>query len=118
MSNNVIWKTKILSVLDEYGLKDHAERTLVVPTDADPLKKYEENQARTKSLIIDGVKDHVIPHVTGKNIAHDMLSALEVMSQRGSVQRRILLENHMRMFQMMKGEEIDRFLFRLQAFCD
>ena len=37
MSNYVIWKTRILSVLDEYGLKDHAEKTLVVPTDAEPL---------------------------------------------------------------------------------
>ena len=118
MSNCVIWKAKILSVLDEYGLKDHAEQTLVVPIDTDPLKKYEENQAQTKRLIRDGVKAHVIPHVTGKNTTHDMWSALEVMYQGGSVQRRMLLENQMRMFQMMKGEEIDPFLFRLQAICD
>ena len=118
MSNYVIWKTRILSVLDEYGLKDHAEKTLAVPTDADPLKKYEENQARTKRLIINGVKDHVIPHVTGKNTTHEMRSALEVMYQGGFVQRRMLLENQRRMFQMMKGEEIDPFLFRLQAICD
>ena len=104
--------------MDEYGLKDHAEKTLAVPTDADPLKKYEENQARTKRLIIDGVKDHVIPHVTGNNTTHDMWSALEVMYQGGSVQRKMLLENQMRMFQMMEGEEIDPFLFRLQAVHD
>jgi len=40
------------------------------------------------------------------------------MYQGGSVQRRMLLENQMRMFQMMKGEEIDPFLFRLQAIRD
>ena len=118
MSNYVIWKVRILSILDEYGLKDHAEKVFVVPTDADPLKKYEENQVRAKRLIIDGVKDHVIPHIVGKNTAHDMWLALEVMYQGGSVQRRMLLENQMWMFQMMKGEEIDPFHFRLQAIYD
>ena len=40
------------------------------------------------------------------------------MYQGVSLQRRMLLENQMRMFQMMKGEEIDPFLFRLQAIRD
>ena len=115
MSNYVIWKARILSVLDEYGIKDHAEKVLAVPTDADPLKKYEENQARMKRLIIDGVKDHLIPHISGKTTKNDMWVALDMMYQGGSVQRRMLLENQMWLFQMMKGEEIDPFLFRLQA---
>ena len=34
------------------------------------------------------------------------------------MQRRMLLENQMRMFQMMKGEEIDPFLLRLQSIQD
>ena len=41
MSNYVIWKARILSVLDEYGLEDHAEKVLAVPTDSNPLKKDE-----------------------------------------------------------------------------
>ena len=118
MSNYVIWKARILSVLDEYGLKEHSEKVLAVPTDADPLKKYEENQARTKRLIIDGVKDHVIPHIARKTSANDMWVALDTWYQGGSVQRRMLLENQMQLFQMMKGEEIDPFLFRLQAIRD
>ena len=118
MSNYVIWKVKILSFLGEYGLKDHAEKVLVVPTDADPLKKYEENQARTKHLIIDGVKDHIIPHIARKTTTNDMWVALDTMYQGGFVQRRMLLENQMQLFQIMKGEEIDPFLFRLQAILD
>ena len=43
---------------------------------------------------------------------------LDTMHQGGSVQRRMLLENQMWLFQMMKGEEIDPFLFRLQAIQD
>ena len=71
-----------------------------------------------KRLIIDGVKDHVIPHITGKTTKNDMLVALDTSYQGGFVQRSMLLENQMRLFQMMKGEEIDPFLFRLQAIRD
>ena len=50
-----------------------------------------------------------------KNTTNDMWIALETMYQGGFAQRRMLLENQMRLLQMMKGEEIDPFLFRLQA---
>lgn len=45
-SNFVIWKTKILAVLDKNHIKDYALEVVVVPVDADPLKKYEEAQAK------------------------------------------------------------------------
>ena len=40
------------------------------------------------------------------------------MYPKGSVQRKMLLENQMQLFQMQKGEEIDPFLFRLQTIRD
>ena len=47
-----------------------------------------------------------------------MWVALDTTYQGGFVQRRMLLENQMRLFQMQKGEEIDPFLFRLQTIRD
>ena len=41
-SNFIIWKARILAVLDKNRIKDYALRTVVVPVDADPLKKYKE----------------------------------------------------------------------------
>ena len=66
MSNFAIWKARILSILEKYGIRDHAENVLAVPTNADALKKFNENQARAKRLIVDGVKDHVVPHIAEK----------------------------------------------------
>ena len=98
MSNFVIWRARILTVLDEYDIKDHAENVLAVPIDPDPLKKFRENQACVKCLIMDEVKDHVVPHIVGKNTANEMWVALDMMYQGGSVQRRMLLENQMWLF--------------------
>ena len=113
MSNFVIWRSRILTVLDEYDIKDHVENVLVVPVDPDPLKKFKENQARAKRLIMDGVKDHVMLHIAEKNTTNEMWTTLETMYHGGSMQRKMLLENQMRLFQMQKGEEIDPFLFGL-----
>ena len=41
---------------------------LVDPTDND---KYEEAMARAKSIILDGVKDHVVPHIAEKDTANE-----------------------------------------------
>ena len=57
----------ILAVLDEHRIKYHALNMIVVPVDGDPLKKYEEAQVKAKHMIMDGVKDHVIPHISKKN---------------------------------------------------
>lgn len=87
-------------------------------TDANTLKKFNENQAWKKRLIMDGEKDHVVPHIVEKRMAHEMWTSLTTFYQGNSVQRKMLLENQMRMFQMHKGEEIDLFLSRLQTIRD
>lgn len=46
--NFVIWKAKILTVLDKNRIKDYALRMVVVSVDVDPLKKYEKAQEESK----------------------------------------------------------------------
>ena len=79
VSNFVIWKARILAALDEHRIKDYALREVVVSDDVDPLKKYEEAQSKAKHLIMDGIKDHVIPHIAEKNTTREMWTALTTM---------------------------------------
>jgi len=62
-SNFVIWKARILAVLDRHRIKDFALRTMAIPVDPTENEKYEDAMAREKCMILDGVKDHVIPHI-------------------------------------------------------
>ena len=66
--------------MDEHRIKDHALNTILVPIDVDPLKKYEEAQAKAKHMIMDKIKDNVIPHIAEKN-TREMLEALTTMYQ-------------------------------------
>lgn len=42
LSNFLVWKARILIVLETYNLRDHAEETLASPTDLDLLRKHKE----------------------------------------------------------------------------
>ena len=48
---------------------------MIVPTDATQLAAYKRKCAKAKRLILDGVKDHVIPHVRGKDHAFEVWAA-------------------------------------------
>ena len=88
---------------------------VVVPVDANPLMKYEEAQAKAKCMILDEVKDHVVPHIAKKETAREMWETLTTFYQGTSVEWKMLLENQLRQYQMQKGEEIDPFLLMLQG---
>ena len=83
VSNFVIWRARILLVLDEYDIKDNAMSVLVVLADPNPLEKFKNNQARTKRLIMDGVKDHVVPHVgrSRSNVPRKLHPAEDVLRE-------------------------------------
>lgn len=74
--------------------------------------------ARVKSIILDGVKDHVVPHIFEKETTYEMWEALNKLYQHTFLQRRMLLENQLRSYQMKKGEPIDTFLRGLNEIRD
>ena len=92
LSNFAMWKARILIVLEAYHLRDHAEQILATPTNADLLRKHNEAVGHAKRLIMDGVKDHVVPHIAEKKTANEMWKALTSLNEGKFVQRKMLLE--------------------------
>ena len=109
VSNFVVWKARILSVLDTNHVKNFALKVIAILVDPND-NKYEEVMVRAKCIILDGVKDHVVPHIAKKETVFEMWEAIKNLYHHTSVQRRMFLENHMRSYQMKKGQTIDSFL--------
>ncbi len=65
-SNFVVWKARVLSILDRNHVKHFALRTITIPVDLADNEKYEEAMMRAKRIILDGLKDHVVPHIAEK----------------------------------------------------
>lgn len=66
-SNYVIWKTKILVVLEECDLEAYVKSVVVVPANNDQKKKYKAEQGKAKRFILDGVRDHVVSYLQAKD---------------------------------------------------
>ena len=64
-------------VLDSHHLKHFTFKTIAIPVDPVENDKYEEAMARAKSIILDGVKDHVVPHIAEKETTYEMWEALK-----------------------------------------
>jgi len=74
-SNFVVWKAKILSILERNHVNHFTLMTIAIPVDLADNDKYEEVMARAKSIILDGVKDHVVPHIVEKEMKNEMWEA-------------------------------------------
>ena len=60
------WKKRIMLLLEKFELWDIVEKTGVPPTDPKHLVKFKKKNIKAKRIIIDAIKDHLIPHITGK----------------------------------------------------
>ena len=102
-SNYVIWKATMSCLLDEHFLKVYVDNVVAEPADPNQLKKYKGEIAKAKRMILDGVKDHVVCHITSRGTAKEMWDALEMLYQGSSEQRKMYLEQKLRSAQMQKG---------------
>ena len=75
-TNFVPWKERITLLLEEHELWYIVKAPVTLPTDLIDLAAYNKRKVKAKIILLDAVKDHMIPHVTGKMHAYEMWEAL------------------------------------------
>ena len=103
-TNYSVWKERMQSIFEEAEVWDimvHTTQTpVVVPTDATQLAAYNKKNNKGKRLILDGIKDHCIPHVRGKSNAHEMWTALSNLYQSTNENRKMVLKEKLKNIKM------------------
>ena len=61
ISNYDIWKDRIRTVFEEIEDWDIVRQVVVPPTAANELAKFTKNNAKAKRILMDSLKDHVVP---------------------------------------------------------
>ena len=81
--NFVPWKAKLVLILEENELWDEVVHNtianpIVVPpsTDAVALTAFNKKGIKARRIILDAVKDHVIPYISSKTRAYQMWNSL------------------------------------------
>jgi len=62
----------IVLILEELELWDIVENLVVPPTTVVLLDEFWKRNIRAKSVILDAIKNHIIPHVSGKDFTFHM----------------------------------------------
>ena len=62
-------------------LWEFAAKQLTPPIDPTKLVEHNKKDAKARLLILDGVRHHIIPHISGKKTAREMWEALKKLYQ-------------------------------------
>jgi hypothetical protein len=116
------WKARIVFILEDLELWDIVEVHVVVPPATAPilLEEFRKRNNKEKRMICDSVRDHIIPHLTGKYWAYEMWASLCKLYQSSNENQKMVLHDRLRGIRMLKDESVTSFLgqctkIRIQA---
>ena len=107
------WKERITKILDVSDAEEHIDSTKVAPTDPADSAAWKKIDSRAMLIILDGMKDHIVPHLSKKKTTSEMWKALESLYQSKNENRKMVLQERMRSTKMAKGEGVVPYLTRL-----
>lgn len=66
----------VLNIMEENEVDDYVNRVIPKPTDNNGKAKHKKNEAKENRILIDSVKDHLIPHISQLKTAKQIYDAL------------------------------------------
>ena len=102
-----------MRILDVSDVEEHIDSTKVAPTDPTYLTAWDKIDSRAMLIIMDGVKHHIFPHLSGKKTAAKMWTTLECLYQSKNENRKMVLQGRMCNTKMAKGEGVVPYLTRI-----
>ena len=114
------WKERITVLFKEQKLWDiiGASATITVPTDAALKADFDNKDIKAQRILLDSIKDHVIPHVTGKSYAFEMWAALCTLYQSKNQNRKMVLREKLRNAKMTEIDTVSSYLTKITQIRD
>ena len=86
---------------------------VVVTIDATDKTTFMKRDVRERRVILDAMKDHVIPHISAKDHAFQMWTALANLYQSSNENRKMVLREKLKSVLMDKGEGMASYLTKI-----
>jgi hypothetical protein len=71
---------------------------------------------KAKRIILDSIKDHLIPQVSSKSTPKEMFDALTRMYEGKNINRKMNLRTQLNNTKMQKGETVQNYFSRVSQF--
>ena len=104
------WKSRISLIIEENELCDIVQGTttnpVVVPADATDKAAFLKKDIKARRVILDAVKDHVIPGILAKDHDFEMWTGLTKLYQSSNENMKMVLREKLKGVCMGKGESM------------
>ena len=94
------WKYRFMLIIEEHDLEGYNKVEVKEPKAKSKHNKY---MIKSKRIIIDSIKDHLIPQVYSKNTPKEMFDALTSLFEGKNINRRMTLRNQLKGVNIQKA---------------
>ena len=93
LENFLAWKYRIGLILKENGLEKYIKNEISEPGEDEAKEKHEQDLIKAMRIIVDSIKDHLIPQMSSKKTPKQMYDALSKMYQGKNINKKMNLRN-------------------------
>ena len=101
------------AVLEDNGLKDFIDQEVPKLTDATELAEWNKCVATARRILLEGVRDHIVSSLHGKEAPFSMWKTLKDLYQKNNGQRKLALKDKLQKIKCEKGDTISTYLNKL-----
>jgi len=101
------------AILEDNGLKEFIDQEIPKPTDATQLAEWKKCVARARRILLEGVRDHIVLSLHGKETSFSMWKTLKDLYQNSSDERKLMLKDKLCKIKCEKGDMISTYLNKL-----
>lgn len=112
------WRTRILFVLEENDIQNHVRIEITEPEEEEEIFKYRKNEGKAKRILIDFVKDHLIPHIYEQETAKKMFDALVGLFECNTTSRKLSLRNQLQSTTMNRSDMVATYFMKISQLKD
>ena len=116
IENFLSWKYRIGLILKENGLEKYIKDEVAEPKEDEAKEKHEQELIKSMRIIVDSIKDHLIPQVSSKKTPKKMYDALSRIYEGNKIKRKMNLIAQLKGTKMSKGESIQDYFISVSEF--
>eukprot|EP00253_Pinus_taeda_P010761 PITA_10761 len=119
-SNYIAWKDCMEAVLEYNGLKEFIDQEVPKPATANATKlaEWKKCVARARRILLEGVRDHIVSSLHGKETSFSMWKTLKDLHQNNNNHRKLELKDKLQKIKCEKGDTISTYLNKLTTYRD
>lgn len=118
-SNFTLWKFRVLISLEENDLLQFMEeKDLSEPKDHEEKLSFRKNAIKAKKILIDSMKDHLVPLISKMMAMRDMFKTLEDLYEINNVSRALALRWQLHHVKMAKGYLVISYFMKISKLRD